>query len=371
MKRIFRSFYLSLLFVSVSSPVFAADHQTVYGLQHAQHFMSQANTPYYIQTESFLDAAKAERYRTLLGANTAYAVLVVMRGKFHVVVIGPFSTDAEVRRTANNLVAVLPKEKKPVRKSHPKIIVQAKISPVMRVPSVLTPQQPKRTEWVVSVGGGQQNPTGFYSHQTVNNGSGFSAPNNVDVYTTKSSSQPLVALSVGRRWVRESTWLPAYSVGLTYQRSFSTNVGGTITQYSNPAYLNYNYDWDISSDVVLAMLKLNLVNFHAFSPFVTAGVGGAFNRSSHYGETALPGVSSPRVSAGFASKTTTQLAYVVGAGLDYQLSPQWIISAEYQYQNLGNIALGNGSGAWAGQSLHLGTYHSNAVLVNLSYLLEK
>jgi opacity protein-like surface antigen len=226
-----------------------------------------------------------------------------------------------------------------------------------------------QSSFIATVGGGQQSQH-FNSSTTVNNNSGFPAPYDQDIYTTEEDHQPVFAAFFGLHGQRDKLWLPGYSSGLFYQHLFTSNIGGTITQYSDPAFSNYNYDWDVSSDLLLGLLKINVFKVSTVSPYVLGGLGIAFNRSSDYQETPFLGVD-PRVTPNFASHTTGQLAYSAGGGIDFQFWPQLIFSAEYQYQNLGHISTGSGTYAWSGQSLSLDSYHVNTFLVNASFLFGK
>ena len=223
-------------------------------------------------------------------------------------------------------------------------------------------------QWFVSLGAGLQYPHDFPSAMIVNNGSHAAPPYDQDIYTTKNVHQPVMALSGGRLWHRDSHWLPDWSLGLYYQHTFPQNVGNTITQYSTSGYTNYKYHWAISSDLVEAMLKISVFEHAGFSPYLLAGAGSAFNHSYRYNETPLPGVTFPRYSAGFAANTNTEFAWSAGVGLAYAITSQMRVSAEYQYQDAGTMSLGKGSGAWSSQSLSLGTLRSNVWLVNLAWL---
>lgn len=224
------------------------------------------------------------------------------------------------------------------------------------------------TGWYASVGGGLAFPS-FNSNLTIANNSGFPGTFSQDLYTTQNNNQPLFEMSFGHRWERPKLWLPAYSLGFYYQHFFTTNMGGNITQYSSPVYTNYNYNWNVTADVLLVGLKLNLIQYRRLAPYLKAAAGFSYNKSNGYSESPLPGLTDTRVSAGFQANTSTQFAYNAGIGLDFQASGNFIVSAEYQYQNLGTMSLGNGSNAWSGQSLSLGQYHANAFLFSLTYLL--
>lgn len=222
--------------------------------------------------------------------------------------------------------------------------------------------------WFVSVGVGSAHPQ-FDSTMSVNNGSDAPSPFDQDIYSTHRRAGAVIDFSAGRRWMRDTKWLPAYSFGLACQTLFSTNVGDTVMQYSSPDFVNYKYKSNISSNVLSAFAKLNLVNYRFLSPFVTAGAGCAFNRSSGYSETALADVTA-RNNPEFASKTTSHFAYNLGAGIDFNVSKRLAISVDYKYLNLGKVTSGSGVGAWLSQ-LNLGSLKAHEVFINATYFMGK
>lgn len=222
--------------------------------------------------------------------------------------------------------------------------------------------------WFLSVGGGMDYPH-LNANSRVNNGSGFPAPGNQDIYSYQNNHHPFFTFAGGYRFNRDRFWFPSLSLGLTYQYLPSNDLGGKIMQFSDPSFLNYNFKIGVSASILLAVAKFNFLATQGFSPYVSAGAGAAYVRTGSYGETALPNVT-PRTSAGYAENTNTQFAYALGAGLDYQLNQRFILSGGYQYLSLGRLNTGSGAGSWAGQSLNLGYYRSNELLVTLTYLLR-
>jgi opacity protein-like surface antigen len=223
--------------------------------------------------------------------------------------------------------------------------------------------------WFITAGAGVQSPH-WHNPMQISNNSGFPAPNDKDLYATKNQSEPVLALSLGKRWQREHFWLPAYSFGVFWQYFFRTHLGNTIMQYSSPAFTNYQYKWDLTANVLLASAKLNLFQYGILSPYINVGIGSSFNRTSNYEETPVPGVT-PRTSPSFVKFSTSEFAYNAGAGIDIQLTSQFIISVGYNYQDLGQVSSGPGTGTWSNQSLNPGSYHSNEILVSASYLFAK
>lgn len=222
--------------------------------------------------------------------------------------------------------------------------------------------------WYLSVLGGASYPN-FDSSTTVNNNSGFVPPANQDIYTFKERSHPIIGIAGGYRWNHSNYWLPNFSIDLTYENLLAENTGDTITQYSNPNFTNYTYRWNASSDIFLAMAKLNLVQLDILSPYILGGAGIAVNRATQYQEYPMPGLTSSRISAGYKSNVNYEFAYSLGLGLDFRTAPHYIVSVEYQYQNIGKFTSGPGGTTWSNASLNLGTYTSNSFLARLTYLL--
>ncbi len=204
----------------------------------------------------------------------------------------------------------------------------------------------------------------------VGNDSGFPAPYSNDLYFTKNQGEPVVAVSLGKRWQQTNVWFPSYSLGIFWQYFFRTYFGNTVMQYSDPELANYRYQWDLTANLLLASAKINLVQYKILSPYFNIGIGSSFNRTANYKENALPGVI-PRTSPGFSNFSNSEFAYKIGAGIDLQLSSNFIVSIGYNYQDLGQISSGAGKQIWSDQSLNPGSYHSNEILFSVSYLFGK
>jgi opacity protein-like surface antigen len=154
---------------------------------------------------------------------------------------------------------------------------------------------------------------------------------------------------------------------VAYQYFFAPNLSGEVTQYSLPDFTNYTYSWKVASSLVSAHAKLNGPIYHRFSPYVSGGLGVVYSKSQ-YSETALGDVT-PRISPNYGS-IGAQFAYVLGAGIDYALRPQQLIlSAGYQYSNLGTFNSGYGTGRWLNERLNLGANQSNAFILGLTYFI--
>ncbi len=236
-------------------------------------------------------------------------------------------------------------------------------TPISSANVIMGPQ----ARWFLSVNLGEQFQASKKTMR-VNNGSDYPSPYNQDTYTiNKTAHAPMINISGGYRWQREQHWLPVYSLGLLYQHGFIGHPRGEIIQYSTPLFTNYNYKSSLSSNLLLATAKVNIYTINKWSPYITVGLGGAFNHAS-YNETALPGIT-PRISPNFTGNKN-QFAYNAGAGLDYIVSQHFILNLGYLYQNVGTIS-GEGRNTWSGTSLAFGAYGTNDVVVGVTYLFGR
>ncbi|CDZ76306.1 Opacity protein antigens [Legionella massiliensis] len=378
MKRLCFRVAALLLISTAAEPAFSANTR-IYGLKNAQSFHSKAHGPYYIQLEYFSSKRNAYHYKEKIQAKTNHKISIETRKNHFAVVLGPLQSSAEVREVSHEISGRVT----PVYKPKPKISSQPMLSSKPMPSSKVAQKETIKTTrfspskflvkptmhcsgCYLGIGVGEQW-NDFDRNILVSNGSGSPRPNDVDRFSTNQKGQTQLAVSGGYRWSRDEQWLPNYSLGLQYKHIFAKNVGQTIMQYSLPEFTNYNYDWKLQSNVILANTKLNIVNYSRFSPYLTGGIGVAFNNAHGYKERALPDVT-PRVSPAFSNHASNEFAFNVGAGLDYQLSDSFLLSLAYEYQDLGKVSSGNGRATWAGQNLHMSSYASNGVLLSLSYL---
>ena len=391
MKWISRCVLVLIVASIVSVPAFANQTTLIYGVENAKHIQGKSKQTYYIRAGSFKNKVNAKQYQMGLRAKTQYSVKFSYQNSFYIITVGPINSAANVRAAANTIsdskTAIAPKSSlKPVVLTKPAIkpIASPNLTPTL-LPKPAVPALPEQHEiykdhamsafketvskgkWVFTGGVGAQYPQ-FNARMNVNNDSGFPPPSNNDLYTTNQNYQPLVLASLAYRIKRDNQWLPAYALGLQYQHDFAANVGNNVLQYSLPEFYNYNYSWNIASDIFLLIAKINIFEYGLFSPYIHAGIGTSFNNAGNYSESPTAGVTE-RVSPGFSSYTSTHFAYSLGAGIDFQVTEQVIVSAQYQYQNLGNVKSANGNGTWSAQSLDLGTYSTNAVLLSVSYVI--
>jgi len=117
--------------------------------------------------------------------------------------------------------------------------------------------------WFVGVGVGGAKMNVSKSSTNVSNGSLAAPPFNSDLYTIKDPSDKIVLQAdVGYRWHRDQSFIPYTSLYFQYRHYNSSNITGSVYQYSLPEFLNYNYRLTYSADLLTINGKLNLCDFN-------------------------------------------------------------------------------------------------------------
>ena len=246
-------------------------------------------------------------------------------------------------------------------------INQSQTSPLV---STLDTSFNHKGSWFASVGIGAMQPSipaGF----SINNGSDFDPPNNMDAFSAKWSDSYFGSATVGIFWQRPSQFIPGYAFGFRYQHFFAKDITGQVMQYSLPEFTNYDYNLGASINTLSLYTKLELIQLGPVLPYLTGGLGLSLNHSELYEEKSLPGIV-PRNNPAFAAQTKSQLTYDLGLGVDVLINPQVILSLGYAYQYFGNFSTGYGQRIeWGTQRLNLGNLKANTFLLELTYLFDK
>lgn len=402
------------------SEISYANYPTVYGLDAADSYkLKHPNSTFIIQAASFADKENAKNYQRKLQKSSKYKVnidsKIVHNKKVYAVIIGPIKPSSKqqtikVISTINRLPAskkitqksIFSSNKVSLRKPANDSILQSNTKRENGVLSSFyscsntasTQRHPtsvelhtkskqwldtnkysasewlKNSNWYLSIGGGEQFPNGSNTLR-VNNDSSFPAPYNIDVYSGSSRSNGgIFTLTGGRSWKSENYKIQAYSLGVMWQYLFKNNLTGQITQYSDPTFLNYNYQLSTTSNVILGYSKINLLSYKKLLPYFNVGLGGSINNTKKYHEEALEFVTA-RVSPQFQKQTNTQFAYLLGAGIDVLANDNLSISAGYNYLNIGSLSTGYGLSTWSAARLNYGSSSTNEVLLTLNYKFNK
>lgn len=330
---------------------------TIYGIEAVGGLNGKQHFPVYVQMGSFKILKHAQDYREALRKKYNCKVIMYSKNDQYKVTLGPF--------TSYQGLSALSKAKK----VHDFRLPVAKDITYNRSKFL---ESSKNGSWFISgLIGGQQ--FGLGSSTSVNNGSGLAAPYDQDIYRGYSSADmsTLLGFYTGYRWNLFYGLIENLSLGLQYQHFFLAKSAGQVREFSLPEYFtNYSYAWHNSTDLLLANAKINFANWQSLSPYVNFGIGMAFNHNQGYSENAYANIT-PRISPAFQSNDQNNLAYIIGAGLDYKLAINLLVSIGYQYSYLGNTSSGYGLGSWSAEKLDFGNAKSNAFVFGLTYIFPE
>jgi hypothetical protein len=165
-------------------------------------------------------------------------------------------------------------------------------------------------------------------------------------------------------------------------KAVSLNVGlsGIYTNYGSVEgaelpFINdgtfdaLNYQFHTQSLAAMVETKLFFNNFK-WQPYLTAGVGCAWNRFYDYSQTA----DSNPLTAGqtnFANNTTASFAYEAGIGVQRQIfleasrDVQYFVTVDYRYLNFGNGQLGPAPTQTTDSRLQVSNMYTQALVFSL------
>lgn len=349
----------------------------IYGLEHCSHFNTSQSGTFFVQLGSFRSEHLAKQLTKKLAQ---YPVRTLASKGYYTVRIGPFYSLTEVHSICKSLSTITHPIKRLQTSSSPKGTTHLKKSKNKSMQSLNTSTAASALgsssslasshHWYLGIDVGFMQTIMNNDAMTVPNGSDFPFPENLDHYSLERHQPIMLDVQAGHRWNRSQQWIPSFAVALRYEHVFSKNIQGLVTQYSDPEFTDYSYQWGIEADVISLYSKLDLVRMGPLMPYVDLGVGLSINRSQPYNETALPDIT-PRYSPNYASKTNYQFTYNLGAGLDFLLSRNFLISAGYSYQSFGKVSSGFGEGPnWGDTQLHFGTFKTNMGLIGVSYQFD-
>lgn len=127
---------------------------------------------------------------------------------------------------------------------------------------------------------------------------------------------------------------------LSYYQTDTATVKGTLTQgIDRQSSDQYQYQYDIYSRQVLVEGKL-LWNFDkVVLPYLSLGIGAAFNTASDYKDSSE--CTNLTITPSFGNHTQTSLALSLGIGIDFNLTSNTRLGAGYRYLYLGDSKLTN------------------------------
>lgn len=156
----------------------------------------------------------------------------------------------------------------------------------------------------------------------------------------------------------------ALQVGLSYYQAQAFNVSGQIYQFGDPSLNDISYQYKIQNKRLLAETKLLYTFQKRFHPYISGGLGEAFNRSYGYQETSASSFTSTMTP--FTSSTTHSFTYDLGTGVDVDLTSRVRLGAGYRYADLGKATLGVSPDQSSTETPGYQHLHTNEFILQLS-----
>jgi opacity protein-like surface antigen len=141
---------------------------------------------------------------------------------------------------------------------------------------------------------------------------------------------------IGFQW---NNWLRT-DITAEYRADVKFKAVGSYVNFPNPDQGRAFdvYDADHSAIVALANVYLDLGTWWCITPFIGAGVGGAWHRTAALTDIGLNTDGFGSSAFGFADKESTNLslAWAVHAGLAYNVTNNFKVELAYRYLNMGD-----------------------------------
>jgi opacity protein-like surface antigen len=200
------------------------------------------------------------------------------------------------------------------------------------------PQQAVRVDtggWYLrgDVGVGAQSFKSFDFTQTnVATGGAWPATWNIDQKDIKDTF--FIGGGIGYQW---NNWL-RFDATAEYRADVKFKAVGSYFNGIDRAF--DLYDGDHSAIVALANVYFDLGTWWCLTPFVGAGVGGAYHKTSALTDVGINTNGFGASALGFANQDHTQwnLAWAVHAGLAYSVTPNLKLEFAYRYLNMGDAS---------------------------------
>ncbi len=172
-------------------------------------------------------------------------------------------------------------------------------------------------------------------------------------------------LFIGGEAVFQPNW--AWQLGLSYFQNSSFIESGNVYFFSDPAFNNLTYQYQIQSRRISIDTKISHAFEKIWHPYLSASIGSAFNKAYQYTEYPVTTADLPMTQP-FANHSNTSLTYSAGLGFDVDITEHWRLGAGYRFVNLGNVNLGTTPLQSSTGTISNSHIYTNELLAQISYL---
>lgn len=176
---------------------------------------------------------------------------------------------------------------------------------------------------------------------------------------------------LGGEWRMSPAW--DLQLGLGYYQTSTFNTEGTLTQgVSAPSYNAFNYTYDVISRQLLAEGKVLMNWAKRYHPYISVGLGVAFNTAQDYKVDIGPPLT---FSPAYDDHTERSFTYSIGLGMDYDITHYLRFGIGYRFADLGKTELGDGQVGAPGSYVAVPEapsqrhFYSQEILAQLTWLM--
>lgn len=132
-----------------------------------------------------------------------------------------------------------------------------------------------------------------------------------------------------------ATFIGGAAIGRKFMQFLSADFEYNYTSNSKAQSNTGATTWNVNSNSLMANLNIDLLKDFIIMPYLKAGMGISFNKSSSYSSPSVLG------STTYPGRTIPALAWQGGMGLDFNYNPYFGTNLEYVYADRGKVKTQN------------------------------
>ncbi|MBA2648536.1 MAG: SPOR domain-containing protein [Legionella sp.] len=312
--------------------------KVVHGLSNAQGFQAPSDGKFYVQVGTFNSAKNAENYKRELADKFHQPVQVKTQGKYHLVVVGPLHSAAEVRALGGS-----PEVQKPVIQTVKPVTQSVKAYHIPDRDGLLEPTVVLDHYEIIGALG--------VANLLVDDSSSFRVTNfEIDRLIPNNNSWNTVSAQIGAGYVHyfgealpysAVQWFPWIEPQINIYYLGNSTIDGDVWRFESPEFNDLTFSSSLQSTRLMFDTSLTIVSKDQYSLYTIGGIGYAWNHMDYKDTTNESGCSF--INLNLNTGTHSNFAWEVGAGLMYNYNPSAAFSLQYLYTDLGNAHTSSGS----------------------------
>jgi hypothetical protein len=244
-----------------TSPVGTHSNVRVIGLSNTLHFQGTSNGQYYVQAGTFRSLKGANNYKRQLVNKFHQPVQVKPQGNYHVVVIGPMHSAAEVRALSGKVS---------------RVPVPVAVKPLERETLIVPAASPDHFEVTGSLGianfRADDSLLGVTSDET--NKLVQTNANQWDAFGAQIGGSYVHYLHGAQRYSPQVQWFSSTEPQINLYYLGNADIEGDVWRFRDPRFNQLTFDAPIHSTRLMFDVALNIVSRKQLSLYAIGGLGG-------------------------------------------------------------------------------------------------